>query len=50
MLLDGEDDLGFKAVAQDFADFCEASLYLFADDGSYYVMPASVFHIHERPS
>ena len=34
VLLDGEDDLGFKAVAENFADFCEAGFYFFADGGS----------------
>jgi hypothetical protein len=50
MFLDGEDYLGFKSVAQDFADFCEASFYFFTDGGSYFVVPAGIFHVHERPS
>ena len=49
MLLDGKDDVGVKAVAQNFADFCEAGFYFLADGGSDYVVSASVFHVHERP-
>jgi hypothetical protein len=49
MLLDGEDDFAVESVAQNFADFCEAGLYFFADAGSNYVVSASVFHVHERP-
>ena len=50
VLFDGEDDLGFKSVAQNFADFCEAGFNFFADGGSNFVVSASVFHVHERPS
>ena len=50
VFFDGQDDFGFKSVAQDFAKFGEASFYFFADSGSYFVVPAGVFHVHERPS
>ena len=50
VLFDGEDDFGFEFVAEDFADFGEAGFYFFADGGSYFVVPAGVFHVHERPS
>jgi hypothetical protein len=46
----GEDHLGFEAVAQDLADFCEAGFNLFADGGSHFVVTSSVFHVQERPS
>ncbi len=50
VLLDCEDHLGFKLVAQNSADFREARFYLFADGGGNFVVPAGVFHVHERPS
>ena len=46
MLFDGEDDLGFESVAQDLAEFGEAGFNFFADGGSYFVVPAGVFHVH----
>ena len=48
MLFDCEDHLGFESVAQDFAEFCEAGFYFFADGGSDLVVPSGVFHVHER--
>ncbi len=48
MLFDGEDDIGIKSVAQNFADFREAGFYFFADAGSNYVVSASVFHVHRK--
>jgi hypothetical protein len=37
-------------IAQDFAELGEAGFYFFADGGGYFVVPAGVFHVHERPS
>ena len=50
MFFDGQDNLGFELVAKNFADFCEAGFYFFADGGSDFVLSSGVFHVHERPS
>jgi hypothetical protein len=42
----GEDDMRFEFVAEDFADFCKAGFYFFANGWSYFVVPAGVFHVH----
>src|SRR5271170_7792207 len=47
--LDGKDDFGLEFVSQDFADFRKARFNVLADGGSYLVVPAGVFHVHERP-
>src|SRR5262249_40192642 len=46
VLFDSENDLCIELIAQDFADFVETSFYFFAIGGSYFVVPASVFHSH----
>ena len=46
VFLDGEDYVGVKPVAEDFADFVEAGFNFFADGGSYFVVSAGVFHVH----
>src|SRR5580704_8581207 len=50
VLLYGEDHLGFKFVAEDFSEFGDPAFYYLAAGGSYFVVPAGVFHVHERPS
>src|SRR5215813_12203357 len=35
-------------VAQDLADLCQSSFNFFAVVGSYFVVPAGVFHVHWR--
>src|SRR5438270_3292005 len=49
VFFDGEDNIGIKSVAQNFADFAKAGFYFFADDGSDYVVSSRVFHVHEGP-
>ena len=49
VFLDRQDHLGFKFVAQDLADFCQAGFDFFADARGDFVVPAGVFHVHERP-
>src|SRR5580700_3323503 len=49
VLFDGEDHLGFKSVAENFADLGEAGFDFFADGGSNFVVSSRVFHVHERP-
>jgi hypothetical protein len=48
--LNGQNDLGFESVAQNFADFIESSFDFLADDRSDFVVPASVFHVHGASS
>ncbi len=48
-LLDRQDDLGFKFVAQNFADFGKAGFNFLANRGSNFEVPAGEFHVHERP-
>ena len=50
VLLDGQNDLGFESVAQDFADFREAGFNFFADGGGDFVLSSGVLHVHERHS
>ena len=50
MFFDGEDNFGFELVAKNFADFCEAGFYFFADGGGDFVVSSGVLHVHERPS
>ncbi len=49
VLFDGEDHLGFKSIAQNFADLGEAGFNFFADSVGDFVLSSGVFHIHERP-
>ena len=49
VFLDRQDNFGFEFVAQDFADFGKAGFNFLADGGSDFVVPAGVFHVHERP-
>jgi hypothetical protein len=39
--------MGFKLVAEDFADFGEAGFYFAADGGSHFAVSSGVFHVHE---
>src|SRR5207253_8945260 len=50
MFLYGQDDFAVEFIAQNFADFRKAGFNFFADGGSDFILPASVFHVHERPS
>src|SRR5215469_13931293 len=45
-LFDDENDLGIESIAQDFANFAETNFYFFAIGGSYFIVPARVFHSH----
>src|ERR1700678_766913 len=47
MFFDGEDDLGFKSIAENFADLGEAGFYLAADGGSDFIVSSGIFHVHE---
>jgi hypothetical protein len=46
MLLDSEDDLAFKVVAQDFGEFAEAGFHLVTNGGSYFILLAKVLYVH----
>jgi hypothetical protein len=50
VLFHGQDHFGVEFIAQNFADFCKAVLYGFANGGSDFILPAGIFHVHERPS
>ena len=50
VFFDGEDNFGFELITKNFADFCEAGFYFFADRGSDFVVSSGVLHVHERPS
>jgi hypothetical protein len=49
-LFDGQNHLGFEAVAQDFADFSKPGFDIFADGRSNFVPSTGVFHVHRATS
>src|SRR5579884_3353508 len=50
MFLHSQNHFGFELVSKNFSDFAEAGFNFLANGGSYFVLPAGVFHVHERPS
>src|SRR5260221_9611618 len=47
-LLDGQNHVGLKPVTEDLANLCQTGFDFFAVRGSNFVLPASVFHVHEN--
>src|ERR1700737_4375314 len=50
LFFEGKDYFCIELVVQNLAYFCKTAFNFFSDDGSDFILPTGVFHIHERHS